>query len=194
VPSVTRSQCPAFALLHAKEALEAARKIVDKMPAELAADKNVWALYETFLSQPISALVRFGMWDEVLAEPKPDVESRFMTGIWHYARALAFIHTDRLTESRRGLRALTAAREATGELEHYIGFGIAQTLLTIAEEIVRGELAYAEGSTLEGLAHLERADGSRTVCVITSRRTGISRFVTYWERCCSMPVARMKSR
>jgi hypothetical protein len=44
-----------------------------------------------------------------------------------------------------------------GELEHYVGFGTANTLLTIAEEIVLGELAYAEGYTLEGLAHLERA-------------------------------------
>ncbi len=140
-----------------KAALEAARKIVDKVPAELAADKNVWALYETFLSQPVFILVRFGMWDKVLAEPKPDIESQFMTGIWHYGRALAFAHTDRLADARRELRALTKAREAMDELEHYIGFGTARTLLTIAEEIVLGELAYAEGYTLEGLAHLERA-------------------------------------
>jgi tetratricopeptide (TPR) repeat protein len=138
-------------------ALEAARKIVAKVPPELAADKNVWALYETFLSQPVFVLVRFGMWDEMLAEPKPDIESQFMTGIWHYGRALAFVHTGRLAEARRELRALTAAREAMGELEHYIGLGVAQTLLTIAEEIVLGELTYAEDSTLEGLAHLERA-------------------------------------
>ena len=44
-----------------------------------------------------------------------------------------------------------------GEAEHYVGFATAGTLLTIAEEIVRGELAYAEGRTIEGLAHLERA-------------------------------------
>ena len=140
-----------------KAALEAARKIVDKVPPELAADKNIWALYETFLSQPIFVLVRFGMWDEVLAEPKPDIDSQFMTGIWHYGQALAFVHTDRLAKAQRELRALTATRKAMGELEHYIGFGTAQTLLTIAEEIVLGELAYAEGYTLKGLAHLERA-------------------------------------
>jgi tetratricopeptide (TPR) repeat protein len=138
-------------------ALEAARKIVDKVPPELAVDKNIWALYETFLSQPFFVLVRFGMWDEMLAEPKPDIESQFMTGIWHYGRALAFVNTCRLAETRRELRPLTTARKAMGEVEHYIGFGTAATLLTIAEEIVLGELAYAEGYTLEGLAHLERA-------------------------------------
>ena len=138
-------------------ALEAARKIVDKVPPEIASDKNVWALYETFLSQPMFVMVRFGMWDEMLAEPRPDVESRFMTGVWHYGRALAYIHTGRIAEARRELRPLTAARQAMGEIEHYIGYGTAEGLLTIAEEIVLGELAYAEGYTLEALAHLERA-------------------------------------
>lgn len=140
-----------------EKALEAARKIVDKVPPELSADKNVWALYETFLSQPMFVMVRFGMWEEMLVEPKPDLDSKFMTGIWHYGRALAFIHTDRPTEARRELRPLNAAREAMGKEEHYIGFSTAGTLLTIAEEIVLGELVYAEGNTIKGLAHLERA-------------------------------------
>jgi tetratricopeptide (TPR) repeat protein len=138
-------------------ALAAARKIVAKIPHELVADKNTWALYETFLSQPMFVMVRFGMWEKMLSEPKPEVDSRFMTGIWHYGRALAYLHTGRLTDARRELRPLTAAREAMGEVEHYIGFAAAETLMTIAEEIVRGEIAYAEGGTLQGLAHLERA-------------------------------------
>jgi tetratricopeptide (TPR) repeat protein len=142
---------------HPERSLEAARKIVEKVPPELSADKNVWALYETFLSQPMFVMVRFGMWKEMLAEPKPDLESEFMTGIWHYGRALAYIDSNRLSEARRELRPLSAAQEAMGNVEHYIGFSTAKTLLTIAHEIVKGELAYAEGYTLEGLAHLERA-------------------------------------
>jgi tetratricopeptide (TPR) repeat protein len=140
-----------------KEALEAARMIVEKVPPELSADKNTWALYETFLSQPMFVMVRFGMWDKMLAEPKPDLESQFMTGIWHYGRALAYIKTNRLSMARKELRPLSDAREAMGTVKHYVGFATAETLLTIAEEIVRGELASAEGNTLEGLASLERA-------------------------------------
>ncbi len=139
------------------EALKAARKIVDKVPPELSADKNVWALYETFLSQPMFVMVRFGMWEAMLAEPKPNIESQFMTGIWHYGRALAYLHTGRSSSAQQELREVTAARQAMGEVDHYIGFATAKMLLTIAEEVVTGELAYAEGRTLEGLAHLERA-------------------------------------
>jgi tetratricopeptide (TPR) repeat protein len=140
-----------------QEALQAARKIVDKVPPELAADKNVWALYETFLSQPMFVMVRFGMWEVMLAEPKPDVASRFMTGIWHYGRALAYLNTDRLSAAQEELHDLSVERQAMGEVAHYVGFATSQHLLTIAEEIVQGEISYAEGRTIEGLAHLERA-------------------------------------
>jgi tetratricopeptide (TPR) repeat protein len=138
-------------------ALEAARKIVAKVPPEISADKNAWALYETFLSQPMFVMVRFGMWDAMMAEPKPDTASQFMTGIWHYGRALAYIYTDRLKQARQELQNLSAIREAMGTIEHYIGFATAKTLMTIAEQIVQGGLAYTEGRVLEGLAHLERA-------------------------------------
>ena len=117
----------------------------------------MWALYETFLSQPMFVMVRFGMWEQMLAEPKPGLESEFMTGIWHYRRAMAYIHSNRLSEARLELRPLSAAQEAMSSVEHYIGYSTAKTLLTIANEIVKGELAYAEGNTLVGLAHLERA-------------------------------------
>ncbi len=142
----------------ADAALEAARKIVEEIPNELAADKNIWALYETFLSQPVFVMVRFGMWDKMLAEPRPEVDSKFMTGIWHYGRALAYLHGKKQPDSaKEELSALAGIREQMAELDHYIGFGSARKLLTIAEEVARGEIVYAEGSTLEGLAHLERA-------------------------------------
>jgi tetratricopeptide (TPR) repeat protein len=138
-------------------ALEAARKIVAKVPPEILADKNAWALYETFLSQPMFVMVRFGMWDAMMAEPKPDTASQFMTGIWHYGRTLAYIYTDRPKQARQELQNLSAVREAMGTIEHYIGFATAKTLMIIAEQIVQGELAYTDGRVLEGLAHLERA-------------------------------------
>ncbi|MDH3746030.1 MAG: hypothetical protein OES47_13090 [Acidobacteriota bacterium] len=138
-------------------ALDAARKIVEKVPAELASNKNIWGLYETFLSQPVFTMVRFGMWDEMLAEPKPDLDSRFMTGIWHYGRALAFSHTGRPRKARRELRSLEEMHRAIGGTDQYIGFAAAETLMTIAKEIVAGEIAAKRGRTLEALARLERA-------------------------------------
>ena len=73
-----------------------------------------------------------------------------MTGIWHYGRALAYIHTDRPKKAKQELVELTIVREAMGTVEHYVGFATAKTLMTIAEQIVQGELAYTEGRVLEG--------------------------------------------
>jgi tetratricopeptide (TPR) repeat protein len=147
----------AMVLGRPEEALDAARKIVEKVPRDLSSDKNVWALYETFLSQPMFVMVRFGMWEKMLSEPQPDADSRFMKGIWRYGRALAYVHTGRLVEARQELRPLIEARTAMSQVEHYVGYGTAKDLLTIAVEVVRGEIRYAEGAALEGLAHLERA-------------------------------------
>ena len=72
------------------ETLEMARKVASKIPDHI--DEDNWGAYELFRSQPLYAMVRFGMWDEVLAEPQPIEKATFMTGVWHYARALAFLH------------------------------------------------------------------------------------------------------
>lgn len=65
-------------------------------------------------------MARFGLWDAMLTEPKPALESQFMTGIWHYGRALAYIHTNRLGEAQRELGLLSALREAMGKVERYV--------------------------------------------------------------------------
>ena len=45
---------------------------------------------QEFMAIPILTLARFGRWDGLLAEPKPDPEHVYLAGVWHYARGLAF--------------------------------------------------------------------------------------------------------
>ncbi len=139
-------------------AMEASRLIVDEIPHELATD-NTWALYETFLSQPLYTMARFGMWKEILAEPAPGIDSHFMRGVWHYARALARLHGEGDVEAAtEELNALVAARGEVDEDDAYsIGFGDVERLLTIGIEIVAGEIAAKQGDYTAATAHLERA-------------------------------------
>jgi tetratricopeptide (TPR) repeat protein len=139
------------------DALQAARKIAGKIPSDYANNKNVWAQFETFRSQPMFVMVRFGMWDQMLAEPKPEATAKFMQGIWHYGRAMAYLNKNRMNDAQTELSRLTRMRGELSAAPYYIGFGTADQLLTIAEEIVMGELRYAEGETLQALGHLERA-------------------------------------
>lgn len=134
------------------ETLSLARKVAGKIPDHI--DEKNWDAYELFRSQPFYAMVRFGMWENVLAEPKPIEKSRYMTGIWHYSRALAYLHGGNaraarrewksLEEIRQGIEAATSRRGAYG------------TLLSIASEIIQGERSAARGRYSEALSHLER--------------------------------------
>jgi tetratricopeptide (TPR) repeat protein len=138
-----------------KTAIEAARKVASRVPEDLHGD--AWALYQSFLSMPLYTLVRFGKWDEILSEPRPPEQSRYWTGIWHYARGMAYARTGQIKKARKELAALRAISEDPSTPEVLVGFSNASTLLTIAGEVVAGELAAEAGHYDEALGHLERA-------------------------------------
>jgi tetratricopeptide (TPR) repeat protein len=113
------------------DALAAARKVASRVPDDLQG--NDWALYETFLGMPLVTLARFGRWEEILAEPKPRADARYWTGLWHATRGDA----------------------ATAEVA--IGFSNGRTLLTIAREVLAGEIEAKAKNYGQALQHLSRA-------------------------------------
>src|SRR5262249_37748527 len=69
-------------------ALEAARKLADYVTDD--AVRRVPGL-AGLKAMPLFALVRFGRWDAVLSEPAPNAEYQYATGMWHWARGLAYL-------------------------------------------------------------------------------------------------------
>ncbi len=137
------------------EALVAARKVASKVPQDFTG--NDWALFQTFASMPLFTMVRFGQWDSVLAEPKPPAKWHYMTGIWHYARGMAFTHTQQPDSAARELGMIQAiARDAKSKQE-MIGFSDTPALLTIASEVLAGEMAAKQKRFKVAISHLERA-------------------------------------
>src|SRR6185503_16990955 len=70
-----------------EEALAAARTIAGKVPADVV---RMIPPFEYYSPVVLFTLARFSRWDDVLKEPAPDPGLRYTTGIWHYARGLAF--------------------------------------------------------------------------------------------------------
>lgn len=140
---------------NSEAAVEAAHKVAAKVPKDLHG--NDWALYQTFLSMPLYAYVRFGKWDAILDEPAPPENLIFLSGIWHYARGMAFTRTTKLQMAQEELSTLTAISQNAAVHKEPIGFGNAETLLTIAREILAGELAARNGNYHDAISHLERA-------------------------------------
>ncbi len=137
------------------DALTASRKLAAHVPADMHGDS--WALFEPFLSLPISILVRFERWDEILAEPRPPAGRYFWTGVWHWARGLAYARSGRLRPARRELAALEGILADPGAAETFVGFSNARTLLAIGREVLTGEILSRRGRTVQALASLERA-------------------------------------
>ncbi len=137
------------------EALELARKVAGKIPDHV--DERNWGSYELFRSQPYSTMVRFGMWEEILAEPRPTERAPYLTGIWHYARALAYMHRDNADRARSEWKALDAIANGIEAVPGDERRGDYPKLLTIASEIVQGEMSAKNGHPVEGRPHLERA-------------------------------------
>lgn len=138
------------------KALEAARKVAQKIPDNLK--ENTWGLNETFLSQPLFVMVRFGRWDEILFEPPPRQSGHYMNAIWRYARGLAHLHLGKRNQARQELKQLTRLRQQIEQDQgYYIGFGAAATLVAIAEEVLTGEIAASKKDYYDAIAHLEKA-------------------------------------
>lgn len=136
-------------------AMAAARKVADAVPADLGSD--TWLLYQTFLAQPMYTMVRFGRWDEALAEPRPPQDALYLTGIWHYARGLAYRNTGDTHRAAAELEKLSEIRDDPAVAEQYIGFGPAPSLLLIAQLILESELEAAGGNRAAAIARLDRA-------------------------------------
>jgi tetratricopeptide (TPR) repeat protein len=138
-------------------AVEAANNTAAQVNRELKREPGLGAL-QHYLVTPLFALVRFGRWDAILAEPAPPSDLAYPTGVWHYARALAFVAKDSIVGAEKELGALDATRTAAGIADMKIWeLNGAADILRIAREAVAGEIAAKRGDHAAAIAHLEQA-------------------------------------
>jgi hypothetical protein len=137
-------------------AMEAGRKISKGVEPHMIAGPFSETL-QHLMSQPLYVMVRFGRWDEALAEPQPPAEYGFMTAIWHYARGMAYRHTGKIRQARSELAAVERAAGSKEMADKMVGFAPAPLVLTIAAEVLAAELDSARGDRDAAIARLERA-------------------------------------
>ena len=82
------------------ETVRAAREFAAAAPTEMILQMSDM---ETAPAAPLLALARFGRWDEILREPAPPAGMPYVTGVWRYARGVAFAATGRPQDAAREL-------------------------------------------------------------------------------------------
>jgi tetratricopeptide (TPR) repeat protein len=100
---------------------------------------------ETAPVAPIVALVRFGRWDEVLRHPAPPREWLYTSGVWHYARGLAFSAKGQTAEAQRELRELETVMDSVPPERTVAFFFRAKNILQLAANVLAGEMAAKAG-------------------------------------------------
>ncbi|MGB3222386.1 MAG: hypothetical protein WBB23_06250 [Desulforhopalus sp.] len=136
-------------------ALDAAVKSSNSIP------DGVWRdipLLHQFLVAPLFAYTRFGEWDKILAEPQPPEDSPFWTGVWHYARGVAYTAKNDIGAADKELAKLTkiAAMEEMEDYRVTFSRNGANSILDIAVASLSGELEAKKGNYEEAVAHLHR--------------------------------------
>lgn len=134
-------------------AIDAARQVAAKVPHHHA---GALAWTADFPVTPWLAYARFGRWQEMLTEPRPPATQPYAMGIWHYARALAFVARGRTARAEEELSALTRL-ESHEAFETTLKDLPLLTNLKIASRIVQGELASRAGRHDEAVRLLREA-------------------------------------
>jgi tetratricopeptide (TPR) repeat protein len=99
---------------------------------------------------------RFGKWDAILKEPPPPADLLYTTGVWHYARGLAFAAKNRPDDALNEKKKLDAIIAAT-PADRIVGFNSANRLLAMASATVAGEIDSAQGHHDDAIKHLREA-------------------------------------
>jgi len=137
-----------------KVSIEAARKLAANVRLEQI---DQFPTVEFFHTIPLLALVQFGHWDEILAEPQPRADLAYSNAIWHYARGVALANKGDVKGAKAEQAALVPLK-ANDKVMFLDGNDFpASALLSVADNLLLGEIAIASNDTKKAITSFEAA-------------------------------------
>jgi hypothetical protein len=122
-------------------AIDAARRLVKAVGPDAA---KMGPMAQLYFLVPVATLLRFGKWDEVLAEPTPAPDMKVVLAVARLARGFAFANKGDMASAQTE-RAALAQVAADPELANY-GMVPAQAMAKIALAELDGEIARLSGN------------------------------------------------
>lgn len=138
---------------------ELAMKHIRAMVAELPQDflKENALQAEGYVAMPMEVMVRFGMWDQILAEPDSYPDYMSATRAFHHAaRAIAYA-AKREPEKARQEQAIFLEKSKLIPKEETFGNNSAADVIAVAQHMTEGEILLREDKLEEGIAELREA-------------------------------------
>ena len=136
-------------------ALKQVRAMVAEIPAKFVNDNP--GVVDGFVAVPLEVLVRFGRWDEILAEPARYPEKMpFVRAFHHAARATAYAAKGDTAKARREQVLFVEGAKLVPK-EAQLGNNSAAAILSLATHMLEGEILIAEQKVDAGVAELQTA-------------------------------------
>ena len=140
--------------------MQVALDTADELAAALTSDvlEPMVDWLEAFVPMKQHVLIRFGMWDEIMAQSLPDDSNLYAmtTALIHYAKTVAFAATGDIPGAEAAREDFRAAKTALPETRMLFNNTCAD-ILGIAEAMLEGELSYRKGDFDQAFNHLRRS-------------------------------------
>jgi len=154
------------------DALKAAEEVRERMHGDMLRDPGMGGMVQHMNLTPLYTKMRFGMWDEVLAEPAPPSDLPFLNAMWHTARGLAHAAQGRLDEAETERAAVGKLRDDPSLRTLGVSsVNFASSIVGIGHEVLSGEIEtrrrradqaarhFAQAAAIEdGLTYMEPPD------------------------------------
>ncbi|MDJ0945036.1 MAG: tetratricopeptide repeat protein [Kiloniellales bacterium] len=139
-----------------RPALEAAEELIETLPEAMLRPLADW--FEAFVPMKQHVLIRFGRWQDILAQDLPADAALYCvtTAMLRYARTVALANTGDIAGAEAERERFFAARDRVPESRMLFN-NTCRDILQVAEQMLLGELAYHKGDHEVAFAHLRRA-------------------------------------
>ena len=138
-------------------AVQHIREMIQGIPEEDI--KKYAEVVEPLCAEPYEVLIRFGLWDEILAEPDHPEFEVFARAFRHAARGIAYAAKGDTKSARAEQSAFLEAAKLIPAENKFLNNSCA-SVLKIVTPMLNGEILVREGDLDGGLAELRKAVGA----------------------------------
>jgi tetratricopeptide (TPR) repeat protein len=138
----------------AVEHMRAFRAMIQALPEEVIKENAMLA--EAYCAEPYEVLIRFGLWNEILAEPDNPEFEVFTRAFRHAARGIAYAAKGDTKAARTEQAAFFEAVKLVPAKDN-LGNNSCDSVLKVVTPMLNGEILVREGDVDGGLAELRKA-------------------------------------
>ncbi len=140
-----------------KKALEASQFLAHYMSDKGLTDPE-HLFSQIFYSTPWHIMVKFSMWDKILAEPKPNDTLAYPLAVWTYAQGMALAATGKAQKAQEYLSVLKKLELDTTIAKIYFTDSTKATaIVAISKSVLESEIAYRKGDLTSAIKLYRKA-------------------------------------